>query len=108
MDEMNEQIAGISEAILGLEAPKISKIGAIGIEGGIATSENVILGVRLGGMKTQVATVSMDVPLIGSGKMEAWAQSNVFLAGFRYMIPIDDNLNAGFGGLVGEPSYQPT
>lgn len=101
MKEMNEALGGLSQVILGAEVKKISAIAGIGAEFGMGVSESVLLCARAGFMKTQVTSAELSVPLLGSAKFEAWGTAMPVMAGFRYMIPIDDNLWAGFGAFGG-------
>ena len=101
MQELNDVIGELSARILGQEAKPIKAMGGIGLEGGLGISENVMLGVRVGGYKSQVASASLDVPPIGSAKVSSFASAVPVMAGFRYLIPIDEKLWAGFGAFGG-------
>jgi len=101
MAELNESIGDLTMLILGQEAKPIKAMAGLGLDAGMAVSENVILGARVGVMKTQVTSVELVVPLIASAKVEASGAAVPVMGGFRYMIPIDDNMWAGFGAYAG-------
>ena len=96
-DAMNE----LSTAFFSEKMGAITSIYGLGFEGDIATSENVLLGLRLGYLQTPKGTAELTVPGTGTGRLEAYGVCIPIKAGFRYMIPIDDNLWAGFGAFAG-------